>query len=163
MTHDGQVKLANVGIGKYEGEMTGTVSHYLAPEVWGGPIYMYDSRADMYSFGFVLWELWYGEVSFGKEVLSRERSTLLEDVKCGLRPSYIEETSEPFSSWKKVMESCWDKDPGKRMKAREALECLKQEKIHSSDSRQPKPKPKPKPKTKPKPKPKPKPPQKTKI
>ena len=144
------MKLANVGIGKYEGEMTGTVSHYLAPEVWEGPIYMYDSRADMYSFGFVLWELWYGEVSFGKEVLSREQSTLLEDVKCGLRPSHIKETSELFSRWKKVMESCWDKDPGKRMKAREAWECLKQETNHSSYSRLPistnckKPKPPPK-------------------
>ena len=127
------MKLADIGIGKYEGQLTGTVfgtSLYLAPEVCKGR--MYDSRADMYSFGFVLWELWYGEVSFRNMVLSREPSKLLEDIKCGLRPSHIDKTSEPFPSWREVMESCWEKDPKERMKAGDALKCLNQAKLHST-------------------------------
>ena len=53
------MKLADVGVAKHEKEITGTMvgtSRYLAPEVRKGRIY--NSKADMYSFGFVLWEIW---------------------------------------------------------------------------------------------------------
>ena len=58
MTPDGEVKLAGVGVAKPENEMPGKVcgiSIYLAPEVFEGR--SYNSKADMYSFGYVLWEL----------------------------------------------------------------------------------------------------------
>lgn len=51
-----KVKLADVGVAKHEKEITGTMvgtSLYLAPEVREGRIY--NSKADIYSFGFVLW------------------------------------------------------------------------------------------------------------
>ena len=79
LTNDGErVKLADVGVGKYEEEIPGTIcgtSLYLAPEVLEGQIY--NSRADMYSFAFVLWELWYGERVFTDTVVSRHQSKLL--------------------------------------------------------------------------------------
>ena len=148
LTHDGQVKLADVGVGKYEEEITGTIcgtSLYLAPEVLDGRIY--NSKADMYSFAFVLWELWYGERVFAKTVVSRHQSKLLQDVKDGLRPWHIEETSKPPPFWTRVMESCWEKSPGKRMTASDALAVLKLLKskgdAHShNDSRPPTPPPK---------------------
>ena len=170
LTHDGKVKLADVGVGKYEKDITGTIcgtSLYLAPEVLEGRIY--NSRADMYSFAFVLWELWYGERVFANTVVSRHQSKLLQDVKDGLRPCHIDKTSKPSPSWIRVMESCWEKSPGKRMTASDALKELKGKgDVHSrSDSRPPTPPPKKtvpserrprscsqKPPVKPKPKPK---------
>ena len=172
LTNAGErVKLADVGVGKYEEEITGTIcgtSLYLAPEVLEGRIY--NSRADMYSFAFVLWELWYGERVFADTVVSRHQSKLLQDVKDGFRPCHIDKTSKPSPSWIRVMESCWEKSPGKRMTASDALKELKDKgDVHSrSDSRPPTPPPKKtvpserrprscsqKPPVKPKPKPKP--------
>ena len=170
MTHDGKVKLADVGVGKYEEDITGTIcgtSLYLAPEVLEGRIY--NSRADMYSFAFVLWELWYGERVFSDMEVSRNQSKFLQDVRDGLRPCHIEKTPKPSPSWIRVMESCWEKSPGKRMTASDALKELKGKgDVHSrSDSRPPTPPPKKtvpserrprscslKPPVKPKPKPK---------
>ena len=145
MTHDGKVKLADVGVGKYEEDITGTIcgtSLYLAPEVLEGRVY--NSRADMYSFAFVLWELWYGERVFADTVVSRHQSKLLQDVKDGFRPCHIDKTSKPSPSWIRVMESCWEKSPGKRMTASDALKELKDKgDVHSrSDSRPPTPPPK---------------------
>ena len=148
LTHDGEVKLADVGVGKYEEDITGTIcgtSLYLAPEVLEGRIY--NSKADMYSFAFVLWELWYGERVFADAVVGRNQPKLLQDVKDGLRPCHIDNTSKPSPLWIRVMESCWEKGPGKRMTASDALAVLKLLKnkrdAHSrSDSRPPTPPPK---------------------
>ena len=114
-----------MGVGKYEEEITGTIcgtSLYLAPEVLDGRIY--NSKADMYSFAFVLWELWYGERVFSDMVVSRYQSKLLQDVRDGLRPSHIDKTLKPSPPWIRVMESCWEKCPGKRMTASKAFEIL---------------------------------------
>ena len=92
MTHDGNVKLAGVGVAKHEKDITGGIcgtSLYLAPEVFEGRIY--SSKADMYSFGFVLWELWYGKTAFEDTVVSTSQSVLLEDVRRGLRPTHMEQ------------------------------------------------------------------------
>ena len=137
-----------MGVGKYEEDITGTIcgtSLYLAPEVLEGRVY--NSRADMYSFAFVLWELWYGERVFADAVVSRHQSKLLQDVKDGLRPCHLDKTSKPSSSWIRVMESCWEESPGKRMTASDALAVLKELKgkgaVHSrSDSCPPTPPPK---------------------
>ena len=105
LAHDGRVKLADVGVTKHERDITGTVcgtSLYLAPEVFEGRIY--NSKADMYSFGFVLWELWYGKTAFQDMVVMKSPSAvvLLEEVRGGLRPAHIEGAfPDPWSDWKK--------------------------------------------------------------
>ena len=101
----------------------------------------------MYSFAFILWELWYGERVFADTVVSRHQSKLLQDVKDGFRPCHIDKTSKPSPSWIRVMESCWEKSPGKRMTASDALAVLKVLKNKGdvrlrSDSRPPTPPPK---------------------
>ena len=121
------MKLADVGVAKHEKDITGTIcgtSLYLAPEVFEGRIY--NSKADMYSFGFVLWELWYGKTAFEDTVVSTSQSVLLEDVRQGLRPTHINGTTPPRREWKEVMESCWKMKPSLRLDAKVAWECFKQ-------------------------------------
>ena len=129
LTVDGRVKLADVGVAKHERDITGTVCGtplYLAPEVFEGRIY--NSKADMYSFGFVLWELWYGKTAFQDMVVSKSPADVvfLEKVRGGLRPTHIEGTFPPWKIWKEVMESCWDADPRVRLTATVGWECFQQ-------------------------------------
>ena len=111
-----------------ENEITCTVcraSIYLAPEIFNGEVY--DSKADIYSFGYVLWELWYGEIAFGAAIASKPQHMLLEDVmKRDFRPTHIEGTQHPWETWQRVMTSCWKKEPSSRLTASEGLQCLKQ-------------------------------------
>ena len=116
-----------MGVAKHEKDITGTTcgtSLYLAPEVLEDRIY--NSKADMYSFGFVLWELWYGKIAFEDKVVRRSQSVLLEDVRRGLRPPHIDGTNQPWKVWQEVMESCWQMDPSLRLNAQVAWECFKQ-------------------------------------
>ena len=100
------------------------ISIYLAPEVLEGR--SYNSKADMYSFGYVLWELWYGETAFGAAIASKPQHLLLEDVtKRGLRPTHIKGTHHPWGIWQHVMTSCWNKEPSSRLTARKGLQCFK--------------------------------------
>lgn len=122
-----KVKLADVGVAKHEKEITGTTVGtplYLAPEVREGRIY--NSKADMYSFGFVLWELWYAETAFQTAMPTEESYLdLLEKVRKGHRPSHIEGTNHPWEMWHHVMTNSWNIDPHWRLTARKGLECLK--------------------------------------
>ena len=160
------MKVADVGVAKHENEITGTVcgtSLYLAPEVFESGIY--NSKADMYSFGYVLWELWYGETAFGATIDSKTEYKVLEDmVKQDLRPTHIEGTHLPLESWQHVMVSCWNKDPKLRLTAEKGWEQLQKPPPRppkssalstpplpqTSSSRGPPPQTKPKPATRPK-------------
>ena len=120
------MKLANVGVAKHEKEITGTMvgtSLYLAPEVFEGRIY--NSKADMYSFGFVLWEIWYGETAFQTAMTTCELDQL-EKVRQGCRPTHIEGTNHPYEIWQRVMTNCWNEDPRARLTARKALDRFKE-------------------------------------
>ena len=120
------MKLADVRVAKHENETTGTgcgTSVYLAPEVFESRIY--NSKADMYSFGYVLWELWYGETVFGVAIASSTEYKILEDVvKRDLRPTHIEGTQHPWENWQHVMASCWNKEPKLRLTAQKGWELL---------------------------------------
>ena len=122
------MKIADVGVARHENEITGTVcttSIYLAPEVFEKRIC--NSKSDMYSFGYVLWELWYGETAFAAAIESTNTCMVLEDVvKQDLRPTHIEGTQHPWGSWQLVMESCWNKDPEVRLTAQKGWEKLQQ-------------------------------------
>ncbi|KAL9964138.1 hypothetical protein ACROYT_G027725 [Oculina patagonica] len=65
ITHDGVVKIADVGVSKQANMITGTragTTTYFAPEVIRSSVY--DSKADIYSFGIMMWEMWYGTRAF---------------------------------------------------------------------------------------------------
>ena len=58
----GVVKLADLGLTTRMKDLTGTICGsplYMAPEVYKGQLY--SEKADMFSFGMIMWELWYGE------------------------------------------------------------------------------------------------------
>ena len=142
------MKLADVGVAKHEKDITGTTCGtflYLAPEVFEGRIY--NSKADMYSFGFVLWELWYGKIAFEDTVVRRPQTILLEDVRQGLRPPHIDGTNQPWKVWQEVMESCWQMDASLRLNAQVAWECFNQ--LQKDLSTPPPPPPPPPPPKKP--------------
>ena len=119
------MKLSDVGVAKREREISGTFCGtllYLAPEVLDGGFY--DSKADMYSFGIVLWEVWYAMTAFHVELSSRNQLQLLNDVRGGLRPSHVDGTREPWGLWRSVMMTCWDKEPQQRLTAEQSLQQL---------------------------------------
>ncbi|XP_066280830.1 uncharacterized protein [Branchiostoma lanceolatum] len=62
ITSDKIIKLADVGLTKKADDVTGTLCGtppYIAPEVLQEK--RYGKPSDMYSFGILLWEMWYGE------------------------------------------------------------------------------------------------------
>lgn len=137
MTDDNEVKLTDVGVAKHEKEISGTLCGtllYLAPEVLSGQ--MYDSKADMYSFGVILWEMWYAQTAFQSEFACRSQFQLLDGIREGLRPNYIQGMHQPWKMWKLVMETCWSKEPHLRLSAKESWEVFEklQEKVRGEFS-----------------------------
>ena len=59
------MKIADVGLAKAEIDITGTFRGtpvYMALEVFHSQ--RYDSKADIYSLGLLMWEMWYGQRAF---------------------------------------------------------------------------------------------------
>lgn len=110
------VKVSDVGISKEAVEITGTFAGspiYVAPEVFQSQLY--NNKADIYSLGIILWEVWYGEQAF-----SRIGKITLKEL-CGLvanggRPQPIEEYKQP--PWQELMRLCWAENPQKRPSAK---------------------------------------------
>ena len=122
----------------------GGISIYLAPEVFEDRVY--NSKADMYSFGYVLWELWYGETAFGAAIASKPKHLLLEEVtQRDLRPTHIKGTHHPWGIWQHVMTSCWNKEQSSRLTARKGLQCFQKIPVRACDVPQKKPPPPPPP------------------
>ena len=101
--------------------MTGTPM-YLAPEVIKSCLY--DYKADIYSFGIMLWEMWYGIralLDVGGNV-----HEFFEKVGEGVRPKHVRGSKKPPPCWHELMQRCWDEKPDNRPDARECYEELTQ-------------------------------------
>ena len=87
----------------------------MAPEVRQGKAY--DSKADIYSFGLMMWEMWFGERAPGiLSSLSPYRvSRRIEDKRSG-----YEWCNTPPENWIKLMASSWDSNPCLRRTAKES-------------------------------------------
>lgn len=132
------MKLTDVGVAKHEQDISGTFCGtllYSAPEVKDGQVY--DTKADMYSFGMIMWEMWYAETAFQSDLTSRTQSQLLNDIRKGLRPKHIEGTRQPWGMWQSVMKTCWDNEPHNRLTAEQSwgalkkLQQLQEQEMHS--------------------------------
>ena len=119
MSEDNTVKIADVGLAKAETDITGTFKGtpvYMVPEVFHSQVY--DSKADIYSLGLLMWEMWYGQRAFADAPVT----TLLEFfewVDEGNRPVHRQSCKKPPSFWDELMTECWDSSPDKRPTARE--------------------------------------------
>ena len=107
------VKIADVGVSK-EGKMiTGTMAGtpgFVAPEVIKSSVY--DNKADLYSFGIMMWEIWYGRRALMD--VGGDLNTFLDKVVEGVRPSHIQDTRMPPDQWQNLMQRCWDGQAEKR-------------------------------------------------
>ena len=95
---------------------------YLAPEVINSCLY--DYKADIYSLGIMLWEMWYGKralLDVGGNV-----HEFFEKVVEGARPTHVEGSKEPPAGLHDLMQRCWDEKPDNRPDARECCERLTQ-------------------------------------
>ena len=113
ISHEGVVKIADVGVSKQANMITGTVigtPAYVAPEVIRSSVY--DSKADIYSFGIMMWEMWYGKRALLE--VGGGLHTILEKVAEGVRPSHVEGRRKPPDGWQELMQRCWDEEADKR-------------------------------------------------
>ena len=86
---------------------------YIAPEVFHSQLY--DSKADIYSFGIVLWEMWYGQQAFAE--FSGPITAFFSSVDKGYRPGDVKGGKKPPPLWKELMSCCWHGNPEKRPSA----------------------------------------------
>ena len=113
ITDEGVVKVADVGVAKEANMITGTMTGtpaYVAPEVIRSSLY--DKKADIYSFGIMMWEMWYGKRAFHEP--GEDLSTLYEKVAEGMRPSHVEGRRKPPDGWQHLMQSCWHGEADER-------------------------------------------------
>ena len=116
------MKVTDVGISKAAVDITGTFAGspaYIAPEVFHFEVY--DSKADIYSLGIMLWEIWYGDRAFAKtESVSLEAFFSMVDSGC--RPEHLEDHLDPPPCWQGLMKECWQAMPEKRPSAKQCHE-----------------------------------------
>ena len=125
LSQENIAKLADVGASKEAKAITGTMAGtplYLAPEVIKS--HLYDYKADIYSFGIMLWEMWYGI----RALLDVEGNVPehFEKVVEGVRPTHVEGSKEPPTGLRVLMQRCWDEKPDNRPDASECYAKLSQ-------------------------------------
>ena len=87
---------------------------YIAPEVFHSKLY--DSKADIYSFGIMLWEMWYGRQAFAE--FKGNIIDFFNAMGKGHRPGDVQGEKTPPPTWKQLMSRCWHGYPGKRPSAK---------------------------------------------
>jgi len=111
MDNNGIVKIGDFGVARVltdTGNMTAETGTYrwMAPEVIEHKPYNY--KADIFSFGIVLWELLTGQVPYlGLTPLQAAVAV----VQKGLRPQFRDDFPDPL---KEIMTLCWRKNPDER-------------------------------------------------
>ncbi|XP_071715465.1 serine/threonine-protein kinase STY46-like [Rutidosis leptorrhynchoides] len=117
------VKVADFGVARVKaqtGVMTAETGTYrwMAPEVIEHK--PYDHKADVFSFGIVLWELLTGKVPY--EYLTPLQAAV-GVVQKGLRPTIPKNTPPKLAE---LLDKCWQQDPSLRPDFSEIIETLKQ-------------------------------------
>ena len=115
ITHKDLVKIAiaDVGVSKPAKMITGTrigTPAYVAPEMIRSQVY--DSKVDIYSFGIMMWEMWYGKRALLD--VGGDLHAILDKVAEGMRPSHVEGSRKPPDGWQHLMQLCWDGEADKR-------------------------------------------------
>ncbi|XP_060195638.1 serine/threonine-protein kinase STY17-like isoform X4 [Lycium barbarum] len=122
MDEHGVVKVGDFGVARVQaqtGVMTAETGTYrwMAPEVIEHR--PYDHKADVFSFGIVLWELLSGEIPYAHLTPLQAAVGVVQQ---GLRPR-IPEHAHP--KLVELLEKCWQQDPTQRPDFSEILDILK--------------------------------------
>ncbi|KAM3286515.1 serine/threonine-protein kinase STY17 [Capsicum chacoense] len=123
MDEHGVVKVGDFGVARVQtqtGVMTAETGTYrwMAPEVIEHK--PYDHKADVFSFGVVLWELLTGEIPYA---YLTPLQAAIGVVQQGLRPTIPKSTHPKLAE---LLEKCWQQDPTQRPDFSEILDSLKQ-------------------------------------
>ncbi|KAL6965147.1 Serine/threonine-protein kinase sty46 [Sarracenia purpurea var. burkii] len=123
MEENGMVKVADFGVARVKaqsGIMTAETGTYrwMAPEVIEHKAY--DHKADVFSFGIVLWELITGKIPY--EYLTPLQAAV-GVVKNGLRPTIPKNTHPKLAA---LLERCWQQDPTLRPDFSKIIDILQQ-------------------------------------
>ena len=125
MSTSGQIKVSDVGFTKKEQDITGTVCGtpvYMAPEVYDEK--KYSSKADIYSLGIIMWEMWYGHQAF-QEVMDWTEVQFFERVRSGYRPGQVSGQNPPPRNLQSLMQCCWQTGPDNRPTADRCVDMIK--------------------------------------
>eukprot|EP01124_Arcella_intermedia_P019012 TRINITY_DN26133_c0_g1_i1.p1 TRINITY_DN26133_c0_g1~~TRINITY_DN26133_c0_g1_i1.p1 ORF type:complete len:409 (-),score=85.07 TRINITY_DN26133_c0_g1_i1:108-1334(-) len=106
-----EIKICDFGLSRIidkHAPMTGNVGTvcWIAPEIYNNKK-LYSEKADVYSYGIILWELLMREMPFG----DTETFTIPVLVTKGKRPKIPKHTAK---EWSKLIEKCWHQKPEKR-------------------------------------------------
>ena len=110
------IKVADLGLATCTNMITGArlgTPLYMAPEVHEGKIY--DSKADIHSFGIMMWEMWFGKRA-SPELSSMSTDEVSREIE---RENRHERGNVPPTEWIELMTSCWKLDPSNRPSATE--------------------------------------------
>ena len=116
LSEENSVKITDVAVSKEAKNITGTLTGtliYIAPEVLHSNLY--DSKVDIYSFGLILWEMWYGKQAFAEV----KAETVTSFVDAGYRPKHLKDCEKPPRPWKELMKKCWNGNAVERPSAEE--------------------------------------------
>lgn len=118
LMQQGRVKIADAGYLKHKELVTGSVvgsPTYMAPEVLSSKYSPSTIARDIYSFGIIMWEMWYQRRAFSESLYPEIES--LNDMKNvlekGDRPC-LRDDLNALPLLKQLLESCWNDDPLKR-------------------------------------------------
>ena len=124
-----QIKVADLGLATFKNQITGTYCGspwYMAPEI-SRENRIYDSKVDMYSFGLMMWEMWFGEIvrpepiSCSQDEVTRQinESKKRAEGRGGTR-------HPPPTKWIELMVCLWSAEPCVRKTAMESKELMKE-------------------------------------
>ena len=114
VSEDDFVKVAGFGASEPAVDITGTIAGtpvYIAPEVFHSEVY--DCKADIYSLGITLWEMWYGQQAFAN-MTAKLLVDFFASVDEGYRPEPVTNCKQPPGRWDQLMKQCWAKNPEER-------------------------------------------------